>query len=192
MSAMFENVSQALYFSFVVQQYPAMGKGNTRSVVEGMEKEMGITLDRRYTSMRINDLTQLELRAQCGDIRDQVRAKLDELHAQALEAKFSHERDVKRLAIRHIAAHAAAQLAVSDDCALALCWRHYLPPERRDKDFTFRQIGQEYGISKDKAARAAARLSLLLADLEADGMTQLAHGFERAGIVDPVPALIAA
>lgn len=192
MSAIFRNVSQALYFSFVIQQYPANGTGNMQSVIGILKKQMGVALNENNTTMRLDGLSPMEVRAQCADIRAQVRHKLDELHAQALEARFSEERDVKRYAIRCLAAHIAPQLVVSLDCALALCWRHYTLAERRDKDFTFRQIAQEYGISKDKAARAAAKLASTLAYLEADGMEQLAIGFERAGIVDPVPVMMAA
>lgn len=192
MSAIFRNVSQALHFAFVIEQYPPAGASNVRTVIGILKKEMGIRLDEAdTTTMRLEGLSPLEVRAQCADIRAQVRRQLDELHAQALEARFSEERDVKRFAIRCLAAHAAAQLVVSVDCALALCWRHYMPADRRDRDFTFRQIAEQYGISKDKAARAAGKLALILAELEADGMEQLAHDFEIAGVVEPLPAMAA-
>jgi len=191
MSAIFRNVSQALHFSYVIQQYPADGHSQLHRVIGMVKREMGVALDEHDTTLNLGGMSPLEIKAQCADIRAQVRHRLDELHAQALEARFSEERDVKRFAIRCLAVHAAPQLAVSFDCALALCWRHYTPKERRDRDFTFRQLGEAYGISKDKAARSANRLALLLADLEADGMEGLAPGFERAGIVDQLQAMAA-
>jgi hypothetical protein len=171
MAALFRSVSQALHFSFLVEEMPVISR-----VIPGFFRER--------TTVNLEGMTDQEVRAQCAMIRAYVRGHLVELHAQALEARYSEDRDTKRFAIRALSELYASAIGLEPEAALAIAWRHYLPPERRDRDFTLRQIAESYNIGKSTAGRAADKFARIAAELEGDAMEVLAIGFEDAGIVD--------
>lgn len=187
MNGIFKTANQALHFSYVIEQYPPDTLSQMHGILESLRRESGEPHELRMTTVDMSGLTPLEIRSQCSDIRAQVRAQLQPLQAQLLEARFSQDRDTKRHAIRAIAEHVAPQLALPVDVALALAWRHYVDKERRQRDFTFRQIAESYAITKSAAHRAAGQLEAIITQLEGDAVGMLAPIFELANIIDTPP-----
>lgn len=184
MSAMFRTVSQALHFSYVLEQYPPHAMSQMSSVIRTVKREMGVAEDSRTSTVDLSGLSPLEARHQCADIRAAVRSQLTTVEAHVLEARYSQDRDTKRLAIRAIAHYCLPLMSVGEDIVKALAWRHYATPDRQEKEWTYREIAASYQISKGKAQRAGEYLSHTIRAIENAALDRLRYRFEDAGIVD--------
>jgi hypothetical protein len=188
---MFRTVSQALHFSYVLEQYPPHAMSQMSSVIRTIKREMGVAEDSRTSTVDLSGLSPMEARHQCADIRAAVRAQLTTVEAHVLEARFSHDRETKRLAIAALTGYCLPMTTVSRDVVSALVWRHQAPPAERKRHWTFREIAASYEISEDKAERQSRIVERILRTLESAAMDGLRDRFENAGIVDQTHAIAA-
>lgn len=186
MSAMFRTVTQALHFSYVIEQYPVHAMSQMPALIRSIKAEMGVPEESRDSTVNLSGLSPLEARHQCADIRAAVRKQLSTVEAHVLEARFSHDPMVKAAAVAALTRYCLPLMGVGEDIVKALVWRHNSPPDRQEKDWSFREIGETYGISKDKAARSAKALAKVLRAVESAAVDALRDRFEHAGIVDNI------
>lgn len=184
MSGIFKSVSQALNFSYDIEQYPPGALSQMNGILTKLRASLGEQEQVEPSTVNFGGLTPLEVRYQCDTIRGKVREQLPPRLASAIEARYSGDRDTKRFAVRAVAQLVVNELAWAEELALALTWRHYMPKERRDKDFTLRQLADSYGTTKSRAGRMAGRLDVYIAALELEAHALLALPFALDKIIE--------
>lgn len=168
--AIFQTSGQAVHFSYVIEAYDASPQSQMamimRSVMKHLEGE-GV-----LSSIDFDGLTPIEVRGQCAMIRSCVRNHLRAMEANALEARYSRDRDTKRLAIRALADYYGPIVGINPSLALALMWRQHVDQDRK-RDFTLRMIAKDYAVPYSTAQRSAVALSDQLNRLEGSALSNL-------------------
>lgn len=177
--AIFQTTGQAVHFSYVIQAYDASPQSQMAIIMRNAIRQIGM----RGSSIDFGGLSPLEVRGQCAMIRACVRSHLRPIEACALEARYSSDRDTKRLAIRELAETYAPVIGINPSLALALMWRQHIDQTRR-KDFTLRAIAKDYGTSKDTVHRAAKALNDHLHLLEGLALSNLHARFVADEVIE--------
>lgn len=177
--AIFQTSGQAVHFSYVVQAYDASPQSQMAMIMRAAIKELGA----RSSSIDFDGLTPLEVRGQCAMIRACVRTHLRPMEASAIEARYSRDRDTKRVAIRALADYYGPVIGVNASVALALLWRQHVDKKQK-KDFTLRQIAKGYAIPFSSAQRAALALNDHLHAMEGLALSNLHERFVASGVID--------
>lgn len=181
--AIFQTTGQAVHFSYVIQAYDTTPQSQMARIMRGVMQKMGISDGTGPSSIDFTGLTPLEVRGQCAMIRGCVRNHLRFTEANALEARYSSDRDTKRFAIRALADYYAPMLGISTSIAMALMWRQHVEHSMR-KNFTLRMIATEYGISKSSVHRTEKALQQYLDNIESAALSNLHARFVADGVIE--------
>lgn len=183
MQPIFRNVSQAVHFSYTIEAYPVSQGSALDRLVCRVAIEMGERSGKSQSGINFDGMAPMEMHLECSKIRHAVRAYLPDIEACAMEARFATIVMTRSAAIRAVAAHAAKTMLLDHPLVLALTYRHYQPIERRDKDWSLRAIGQEYGVSKDMACRTAKRIESVVDRLEEQAFANLAKHLDKEELI---------
>lgn len=183
MQSIFTNASQAVHFAYTIQAYPVEQGSTLSRVVRQIEQEMSEHPAKTLSGIRFDGMTSMEMHLECCKIRESVRRYLTNIEAGAMEARFATDVMIRSRAIRCMADFMKGLLQCNLEVVLALTHRHYQPVERRDKDWSLRAIGMEYGISKDRAQRMAKSIEHFITELEDQAFDSLAKHFEISKLI---------
>jgi len=184
--AIFGNPGQALHFAYTLEAYEGSPPSIMAITVQRLMKELGIWDEKKRPgpAFDLAGLTSPEVYTQCTDIRVLVRRLLRPFDAMLIEARYSSDTRVKPAAVRHIAEFFRPSLGIGRDLALCLAWRHYQPKARQDSEWSFRTIGDEYGVPKSTVERQFKRMAQMIQAMECIAIDHLRDHFETAGITE--------
>lgn len=194
MKAIFQSTEQALHVSFLILSVPAMGENKFRQfLIQVMEDAPDLTNKQSAwleqlrgapsTTVNFGGLSQMEVRGQCAMIAAAVRDRLPTTECGALMARFGIGND-KGEGIRRLALHARRSCGVTTLApCLKLTARHFLTEDERD-GLSFRNLADEYKLSKDTVFRASVWMKKHYRTLETLGITRLDRKFRAQGVVE--------
>lgn len=195
----FQNTSQAIHFSFLIEAYEPGSESATGKMMRRHMEEMGLaTGEREESTIDFGGLTALEIRGQAAMIRSAVNSHLNQVEAWAIKAKFGTTKTVEKLgtpkayvfsaeridAMRNISRHIAPVFmhhSVSEKSVLWLVAKACGEIEAVRP--TFRDIEELGHGSKSTLCRVYPQLKKMLKSLENRAIDQLTPLFIREGIV---------
>ncbi|MBR8434807.1 hypothetical protein KDW37_29010 [Burkholderia cenocepacia] len=198
MNAIFQSTEQALHVSFLVMSVPAMGDNKFRKFLiqmlesasdDGLSdwdiKTKGKWLEQLIGTpsgtIDFSGLNQLEIRGQCAMITAAVRDRLPSTESAALLARYGIGDDQQKGIVR-LALHARRSCGLGVRACGKLTARHYLPTSRRDS-LSFRDLADEFKVTKDKMHRAAIWMTKHYSALERLAVSRLDPQFKAQGVV---------
>ena len=193
-TAIFRSTSQALHFAYLIEAYEVSVESIMTKALRMMMMENGVWNTGEPSSVNFGGLNALEVRAQCAMIRAAVRDRLPEIEKWAVQARygineiliedgrrrpvFSRERYDSMLKLSDWLAPTLSQfnpLAVDLLVARAV--------DKRVADVTFRQMAEQFGMSKDTWHRALHGVRKRLEGLENLAIDRLEPAFVTDGLV---------
>lgn len=154
--SIFQNISQALHFSFLLEGVPAATKSTTQIVIEDLMRGSGRVFYAGYkSSINFQQLNPMEIRAQCAMVRGMVNDHLTEPEKFAIWARYGtyvKDQGVFTLldGIKGIAHYIEPMSRVKSDELLELVGNFYALAE----SLPIRGISERYGIPYTNLARA--------------------------------------
>ncbi|MDN7820627.1 hypothetical protein [Burkholderia vietnamiensis] len=198
MNAIFQSTEQALHVSFLVMSVPAMGDNKFRRFLIQMleaafddglsdgdiktkEKWFAQLIGTPSGTIDFSGLNQLEIRGQCAMITAAVRDRLPSTESAALLARYGIGDDQQKGVVR-LALHARRSCGLGLKACGKLTARHYLPQSRREA-LSFRDLADEFKVTKDKMHRAAIWMTKHYSALERLAVGRLDPQFKAQGVV---------
>jgi hypothetical protein len=186
-SPIFKDAAKAAHFSFVIEAYPASQQSQMGSVIRTIMRQCGIAEEPHMPAANFGNMTTLEIHGECGRIRETVTKRLPVIQAMALQAKFSHDQNTKRNAIKAVVHHVAAALnsLIKDmDLIFTMINRHYIPEDVRGPEWSLRAVADQYQASKDRLFRASKLIEQHIAQLELAAIDNLRRELEAKNLID--------
>lgn len=177
-SPIFKSTDQALHVSFLVTSLPATQKSIMQSIYEA---NIGTPSEER--AINAHGLNLLEFRGQCAMVCQAVDTHLGmQPERDAIKAFLGYQL-IKAAGVRGIAQYMEPVIGYGGGALLATAWHVFGTKEQR-KGLSAREIGDEYGLSKDRVARAASRMHKTAHDLRNRGVSGLDEYFKSTGLVE--------
>lgn len=182
----FQSVSQALHFAYLLEVMPATQKGSTQMLIESIKQQLGKVEAKVSSSINFAGLSPLELRGQCAMVRGAAQNHLTSIEHDAVRARYGHQ-STKAAGVRGVSAYVQAMTSLHNEAAmLAVSWWLYHKPTRLADRYTIKQVAKEYGCSLQDCQGALRVLRNASENLERRACDRLGELFLRTGLVEAV------
>lgn len=182
----FQNVGQALHFSYLLEVMPATQKGSTQLLIESIRQQLGKIEARVSSSVNFSGMNALEVRGQCAMVRGAAQNHLTSIEHDAIRARYGH-RLTKAAGVRGVSSYVQAMTSLHNDSAmLAVSWWMYHKPTRIADRYSLQQVAYEYGVSRQDVQGALNVLRKAAESLERRAHERLGELFLNTGLVEAV------
>lgn len=199
MEAVFMTTGQAVHVSFLMLSLPAMEENQfAKALISAMEsarelsKQQEVWLDRlrgqRSDTVNFGGLSMLEVRGQCSFITDAVKKRLPRYELGLMLAKYGIGDD-KGSGVEALVDFSRRACGINAYAPVyKLVAGRFLPKNDRE-GLSYRDIGHDHNLSKDKVFRAAKWMAHHFASLELLAIERLQRSFLAHGVVEEAEEL---
>ncbi|KAG0323204.1 hypothetical protein BGZ97_012363 [Linnemannia gamsii] len=138
---------------------------------------------REASTIRFDDLSQLEIRGQCALVRKAVMDKLPKLEADAICARYGHAA-TKAKGICGIRDHSLSMISTQRDEATLAIACSVFAEKRWRKELSTRKIAKAYTLSQSTVTRDMNAIAEKAKELEDYAIEKLTTIFERSGLIE--------